>query len=633
MNKTLAKLVTGGLNYLQDEQFSDGHFPGVLCSPNDGGTTQTLLPSVLIATALSSLKQIESAQQIILHIATFLLTQRDIDGSWNYCIASDEHSHHQHPNDMDDTALAYASIIASDSLYGTSSIMAELVHLMTSVEVHEGGPYNTWIADFSHDEHWADVDIAVNANIAYLLALLDVVLPEMTIYFDDCISTNAIQSQYYESPITTLYFLSRTYTGAYKQACIDLILGEQIAGHWQTPLTTALALCALYRFGVPLNEYGAAVDYLSNTAEDNHWADEPFSVNRTINATPLYQGSAALTTAVCIEALSYAIQSSDPTPFTAIPFLFERDAIVTAYRVHSKGLSPEFSLLAERALNDLLDHPFLRESMVLPYLFARAQGTHAISDHTLHQLGLANLYGWIGYTVLDTIMDDEFDKHVLPFSMYCIRQLVSIYREVLPGTLYTTIEDILNQTDLAYMHEYSARLVLNDNGIALGTLAPRHTIPTYQKSLAHALPVLAILLLEGHAPDGDALMRMRTFFEQYLHIRQYSDDAHDLIEDLTAGQLTHVLYDVLTEYKKAYPHAVTINPKTDETTLLELFWRIVFPSIYEAMLESAQTAKQALSGIELRDPSYFIQLIDELVMQQERIFEERTRMYQFLAAY
>lgn len=632
MNNPLTKLITSGLAYLQDEQLSDGHFPSAPCTMEGKRALQTLFPTVLIGTALSTLTRYESAENIIENISNFLHMHRREDGSWNYCIASKEDTS-PYPSDMDDTALAYICLIAHDALYVDAAIMAELVRLLTAVEVREGGPYNTWITDFVADKEWANVDIAVNANIAHLLSLLDVELPEMTSYFDDCIVHNAVFSRHYDSPLQILYFLSRTYKGAYKQACIDLILHEQVNGHWKTPLKTALALCALHRFGVSLGEYGGAIDYLIETAVENHWENEPFSMDPTGASPHFSQGSAALTTALCIEALSYIAHTGEPARFSIMPFLFERDAIITAYRHHTQSLSPEFSLLAERALNDLLADPLLRESMILPYLFARAQGTHVISDHTLHQLGLANLYGWIGYTTLDTIMDNELDKHALPFSVYCIRQAVSIYRALLPGALYESVETILNQIDIAYAHEYRSRLILTDQGIKLDALVPRHTIPTYQKSLGHALPVLAILLLEGHRPEGDTLLRAQTFFEQYLHIRQYSDDAHDLIEDLTAGQLTHVLYDVLTAYKAAYPDATTVNPKKDETTLLELFWHIVFPSVYEAMLQSAQAAKQALADMQLHDPSYFIQLIDELVMQQERMFEERTRMYQFLAAY
>lgn len=635
-NSSIEQRIERALFYLTAEQLPSGQFQGMSFNGNTNTPVPTVFTSSLIAVALCAVKGNELAQTIHLRITEFLKTQRSEGGTWNYFVKeSAEYQSHRYPDDMDDTALALASIITHDSAYFDGIVTALLARTLTAVEIQEGGPYNTWITDFEKDTRWEDVDIAVNANVAYLLSLLDIELPKLTEYFDECLKANALTSRYYTSVITLLYFLSRTYNGPYKQSCIDTLESAQVEGHWETPLETALALSALHRFGAPLEQYASAVEYLHDTSQNGHWEKYSLYLDNVVNDSSLYHGSSALTTAFCVEALSLFLQSiqSETVGPEEVAFIQEQESIVFDYRTQTSKLSPEFALLAERSVDEVLRQPLLCESMTLSYRFSDAYGAHSVPTETLHQLGLANLYGWVGYTVLDTVMDGEFDKYVLPFSVYCTRSLVALYREILPGEHYRLVEDILNQTDRAYMQEYAAHLPVHEQRVSIEYLPARESIPTYQKSLGHALPALALLLLEDYPLEGEIVLHARTFFEEYLHLHQYSDDAHDIIEDLATGQLTQTLHDTLTEYKKQYPHASTIHVVEDETALLEVFWRDVFPRLYDSMKHSAKKATKALRGLPLVDASYFTRLIDDLVEQQEKALKERAYMYQFLSAY
>lgn len=75
-----------------------------------------------------------------------------------------------------------------------------------------------------------------------------------------------------------------------------------------------------------------------------------------------------------------------------------------------------------------------KQIVLLPYFFKIALGKNAknISDDLLIQLGLANLYGWIAYTIYDDFLDEEGKPEFLSVANVFLRELTIIFNSVLP---------------------------------------------------------------------------------------------------------------------------------------------------------------------------------------------------------
>src|SRR5208282_1544290 len=69
-----------------------------------------------------------------------------------------------------------------------------------------------------------------------------------------------------------------------------------------------------------------------------------------------------------------------------------------------------------------------------------------VPDRIMNQLALANLYGWMAYTIYDDVLDDESDGARIPCANFFLRAVADIYRSLdreIPGAigLYTIIMD------------------------------------------------------------------------------------------------------------------------------------------------------------------------------------------------
>jgi hypothetical protein len=566
----------------------------------------------------------------------YLKDQQQSDGSWNYWQKnSKESSENPYPSDIDDTALAFAVIVRADSLFATGERLAQIVHTLTTIEITEGGPYNTWITDFQNFPEWQDCDMVVNANVARMLALLDVTMPRLTDYFDRLIGAKDFQSKYYRTPLSCLYFLSYSYAGTQKAACIDYIQSLKQQGHWQSPLQTALALTALHNFGIDIKtQESPAITFLLNTQlKQGCWPKEALYIERIFNGVEEVQDNICISTAFCLEALSLAL----PVPEDiSLPdkFAAERAIIIDQFLSTTTHVSDSFAAYAELCVEKMLAHAFFKESIVLPYYFLSAQGRHACyHDAVAIKLGLANLYGWIGYSLIDDVLDGERTNEMMPFAIYCIRQCNNCYAMIFKGNIPSVIQTTFDDIDSAYDKELITTLSPTQNGYDIATLPEKHAIPTFQKSFGCALPVICLLLLQGHDEDSNAIRQASMFFQSYLHARQSNDDAHDFLEDLNRGHLTHIGHDLLMMYKEEYPAANEIILEKNEPLLLDLFWNKLFPIVHSEISQTITVALEALDQLSLDEKSYFTALLRELKKANDKARHEHTSMLAFLNSY
>src|SRR5690606_19133233 len=127
----------------------------------------------------------------------FLLKQKTPNWTWNYW----QKNHPMRavmplPDDLDDTIWALIALALHNPKLISGSVLAHLARTLTACETAPGGPYRTWLVDRTLHKTWGDVDIAVNANIGYLLSQQQVRLSGLMRYIDDALARNQLTSPY-----------------------------------------------------------------------------------------------------------------------------------------------------------------------------------------------------------------------------------------------------------------------------------------------------------------------------------------------------------------------------------------------------------------------------------------------------
>lgn len=595
--------ILGGLDFIARQQRKDGGFweynlslPGEMTRPK---YRTTFTPS-LVALALANLPR---GRRIRQKCVEFLLAQKSTSWSWNYWARSSAQTRLQaYPDDLDDTFLALCAIWHYDQSFIAPSVSAEVAHLLFATETQPGGPYRTWLVDNDANEVWRDVDPAVNANIGAFLALQDVELPALTTFLETAVAEQKLISPYYPTGLPITYFMSRWYRGKYKERLQDLILLEQKDATWESPHQTALAVSALIRLGYPAGKLKAACQSLRMTqAADGGWPPEPMC----IGPGGQLSGSAALTTALCIEALTlyqHAVKKPRPSKSPAPPDR-HYDIVVNTVRDHIATLGhTELKLQTHAVLERIISRDHDRQIVRLPLIIAQASAVRASEDLT-RQLAVANVWGWMAYMVYDDFLDNEGDPRFLPSAVYAHRQLFESLRATLPGNraFHDEIAAIMDRLDQANAWEVAhCRASIKKGRLFIDKL------PEYgdywqlaDRSLGHAIAGIGVLYDAG--VSAQRIQALVSFFEHYLIARQLNDDAHDWESDLARGHINAAAAKILEIWSAKHRLAMGIDPIGQSEALRLIMWEQVIDSICHDIASHIAEAKSALGRAGMDD--------------------------------
>lgn len=314
-NTEIGTIIEKALDFLYKKQESCGAFYGVSVN-KDSETKSSKSPFAtgLILNALASIKGCPNINQSKLHTITskavaYLLQQKDeIYPLWNYW-EKGQLSRRSLPFDLDDTSVIVSAIKTWCPDLITDNDISKIIKILTLLEKEFGGPYNTWFIDNKKDSKWQDFDIAVNANIAYMLSCFQIRNTELSKYFQECISTNNIFSQYYISTISILYFISRVENGDRQYELKNSILRKLKLFKATNVLDTAMAISATCLLKANADSCKKMINLIisSQNKDTGGW---PSCIlyfeygNRLGKKTDRWHhGSDALTTSYCIEAL------------------------------------------------------------------------------------------------------------------------------------------------------------------------------------------------------------------------------------------------------------------------------------------------------------------------------------------
>jgi hypothetical protein len=564
-------------------------------------TTPSVFYTALILSCLPQLKD---------HCLDFLMEQKSSRWSWNY---QPRTSLMRYPDDLDDTFIVLSSLYYNAPELITEEAMVAIVNLLIKNEVTPGGPYYTWDIPHVDNPDWNDVDIVANSNIMYFCTQLDISLPPLFSWIEKRIEEGNLDSLYYQSPLTVIYFLSKWYQGKHRTLLIETLFEKP----WKNPMEIALGVSAYLRLGGEPCQVEDFIIKLVKEVSCDETGAYPFFVERVIEGKPLWSGSSAFTNACIAEALSLyrnktTFEKSSTEPYQdIISQIIVRTLARAPVSNQVKSLQKDFSL---------------PNIALIPYLFFVNLHAHRSSSITLDQvldLCSANVLGWIGFTFYDDILDGDIHYSHIPLANICTREASHIFHRL---TSDETVLTILNGIDEANQWEYDSCKQCMIRTI----LSLPETLPDYgdysilaEKSLGHAIGPMII-----------AGAKVKNFFVPYLIARQLNDDAHDWVEDLRKGFLNPVSIAILTLWKERNPSRKEINLATEKDSLQKIFWEDVIDSVTENILFHVSSARNILPTLDMLSSTEFLEtLLTPLEQSAKRALMERDSAKRFMELY
>jgi hypothetical protein len=636
-----------GLDYIAKMQQPDGSFV-CFSSPSKRPFVQktTYVTTFAQAIMLAALAQVKSekACRVRSRLADWLLEQRSPYWSFNYWPRNHELSKQlPYPDDLDDTFCALTALYQHDPRLVDATCLAGVAKLLIATEAEVGGPYRTWLVPPDSDAVWTDVDVAVNSNIAGFLQLVAGPLPNLTALMERAIADKKLTSSYYPSAYPVAYYVARAYRGPQAERLAEDLLKRARQGFWGTPLQTALAVSALVHLG-RAEACEPAVRYLQSSQQENgSWPAEAFCIDPAQGGQTFYSGSSALTTALVLEALAgaeaarpcadlktgIAGQEHDRRPLNSQIYRLARDE----FRRLPEPLASACGQVS-RSMQKVDSH---HEITLLPAFFASALKACPawVDEQRLLRLGQTNLYGWMAYTLFDTVIDEKSGMELLPAASAALRRCQAGFWACLPGdaAFQQLVEQTFDVIDAANTWEAAnCRFKVTRSHITVAALpryGRRHKLA--ERSLGHALTLLAILTAEGYALQCAEIKNLHLGFTHYLIARQLCDDLHDWEQDLRQGRVTYVVAELL--------RSMRVKPgRHDLRDLLPLaqrrFWHHAVRPLCDTALNHLVIARRAYAASNLfTAKNEFFDLLDRLEAGLQKTLDEQAAAVDFLHAY
>jgi hypothetical protein len=483
----------------------------------------------------------------------FLLSQRSERWSFNYWVTTGEKKISPYPDDLDDTFTALGALIQYDAALIDEKAWISIAKLLTNLEIYEGGPYRTWIVSNAAPAKWHDIDLAVNSTVAYFLHLADFRLPYVEEFIAEAIEKDRLSSLYYPNITAVYYLISRFYKNnehinvALKQRVAELISAHIKNGNEKNILEWALSISSVANLGFSEMLTPDDVSSFLFNIEKEGFKPYAFCIDPARDGKRSYAGSSATTAACCIEAIFSFYHKEEQQNKKQI----SRHAHIQQKAANEcTNIGPELRLIALQQIERTSD----KSITSLAHEFGKA--LEAKNEHIpmdiIDQLSLANLYGWMAYTIYDNLIDEEGNPALLSCANFFFRKLIGIcnnLNERIPGVMMLCNE-MMDTIDSANTWE-------SEN-----CKSPIH-LPKFEeysnladRSIGSAMGPLIQLLSIGKTKESTEYKNFLQFFRHYLIGRQLNDDARDWDKDLLHQHTNSIGSLVLETFQKRYPHKI-----------------------------------------------------------------------------
>jgi hypothetical protein len=650
-HKNLTKVPPGAIDravtYLAQAQHPDGGFDS-FSSPSASRfektfTYQTTFVPSLILGALNSLET-QAGRRLKRRLAGFIKAQANPNWSFNYWAkSSSERSRRPYPDDLDDTCCALVGLLQYDASAVGPEVLAAFVKLLLATETRTGGPYKTWLVPRDSPAIWQDTDLAVNANIAYLLSFVSQPLPNVTDYIEKAIREEQLISPYYVSTYPLIYYLSRAYDGPLSRKLLAIARQLQAQDSNPTPLKNALLLTSLLRLG-DTDTASLASSLLAAQQSDGAWAAEAFCLDPARDAITYYNGCESLTTALAVEALELyqhvsgrVKKTAASDQKTALAYISQRPQVLADARRSCKNLESDLRSSAVGFLEKLGRSSIGTEIIDLPQAFNQSlkKPLGETYQPLLKQLSLANLYGWAAYTIFDDFLDEEGQPDLLPVATLSLRYSVAEFAGALPedSGFQELVKRIFDTIDSANAWELEhCRGHIRGQQLVIGSPPDYGDLSKLaERSLGHSLTPLAILRASGFDINGRLFRGVQQALKHYLIARQLNDDIHDWQTDLQNGQITYVVAEVLAGTGTglgSYSWPALLPLAQGE------FWHNTLPQICQTIRQQTALSRRSLKNLpEIKLQNVIKDLLDKIDSSVEETLAAQDQAAVFLKHY
>ena len=641
--------ISRAIDYLTHQQQPEGNFLS-LSSTNQHNflkakTYHSNFSSFLILSSLNALSPDKRVSEIRQKLASFILTQKSSSWSFNYWVkGSHESLKMPYPDDLDDTFSALSALFQYNPKIVEGKALGKIIPLLTTLELEEGGPYRTWLVDDASGSKWRDVDLAVNSNIAYFLSLQKVTLPKLKKFTEQNIEKDTLTSPYYPSVYPIIYFISRFYKGRHSEKLKADILKKKQNNNWGNPLDTALAVSSLINLKINPGKISDSISYLIKTQTKGCWKTTAFCLDPVGNGSTYYCGSPSLTSAFCLEALAKYQNVTLPVRKKANTETQANNKIhreiVKRVRERLDKLDRPVRDQALKSLSSTLKGDETHQITLLPMIFKNSLGDKGVTVNRelLLNLGEANWYGWGAYTIYDNLLDETTQPTLLPIANIFLRQLTSIF-ENLAGE--SEISDVFHQMldkieSTNFWEINNCRLKVENGQIKFA----KSELPDYGnydnlffRSCGHALGPITILISMGFKQDSTEVTNLTSFFRDYIIAKQLTDDAHDFFEDLSAGNLTVPVVEVLKRLAEQDTH-ISLSLESDKQAIQKIYWYKVINIICRDILKHIALARASLKKLSLiKEAGYFNKMLELVENSAEKALKEQKETLKFLKTF
>lgn len=304
--------VSGGINFLREEQLSYGEFKTYVCG--DLKLTKCRFDSTPFMTGVIIDALSDFDDLFILEIRNkaldFITSQRHNGGFFSYWSKRNSAYNFDNPLfDLDTTSVS-SNVLIDNGINFKNPLISEIL----KYQDNKSGGFYTWITE-GHDEFKNnDIDCGVNANLFLYFSKIGVVNDGICGYLNGVVKNGRISDcswWYRPNPYAVIYFFSKNLSENRDLSCLFeskeklldyLINSQRDDGSWDGSLSTAMSAVSLINFGYRGDRLDSAIEkILSTQNRDGGWNKEVFYIGPP--DTTLFYYSRAASAAVSVEAL------------------------------------------------------------------------------------------------------------------------------------------------------------------------------------------------------------------------------------------------------------------------------------------------------------------------------------------
>lgn len=282
------------------------------------------------------------------------------------------------------------------------------------------------------------------------------------------------------------------------------------------------------------------------------------------------------------------------------------DLIMKKFDERCAGFSAETRERARDAIKKTIRGNQDKQMSLMSFYTKQALGKNGekISDDTVAEMGLANIFFWTAFIIYDDFWDEDedADPKLLPIANIFARHYTDYFLHVLPDNpgfrhFFHTYMDDLDAAN-AWETEF-CRLKVAGGKIVIPDMLPDYGDyeGKFQPAVGHIFGPVAEMATLGYSLESQEIQNFIAYFRNYLIAMQLNDDAHDWEEDLRRGHISTVVDLLLRDVKASGWGSRTIDLEADLPELQKLFWFTTMPKYTKLVFAHTNKARAALENI------------------------------------